>query len=467
MKLLRRLSIILTLLIISNPVLAQNNSSAVDEIRGNAAEARENVKKAKTAYTEYLKNPDRNRSKLNEAQKYISNGYWSAIGYSYIGGDNDVKSYLLHGAIQRAVAREFMKKDLITPGGYNRNAANKEQVTSSFLHVYYNAYEKSKTATQQDQITRDLDAAVLLLSELSNLYVENQDYVPAFYVNRQLLDHAEKMMKIIPENHPNYLVNKKYLEERTILMGFIALNIKNAERITELRAESFLERNPVPEAYEFYIRRSTTYADSIVQVAYTRFPDNHMIMGAILNYFTRTQQYEAGLQMFEPRVLTENVPTIYLNTLGRYHTELVSKYFAINNPQKAGSHKESAISYFSRTLKENPDEFDANANMGILYYQMAYHFGQQLQQLNQVETDTTAQKEWDRLTGLINEHLGYGYPYLVRAEKVNPNDEIVLSALVTIFRQRNDITTAEYLEKRIAYLQNGGKFIESYFKKNG
>ncbi len=88
---------------------------------------------------------------------------------------------------------------------------------------------------------------------------------------------------------------------------------------------------------------------------------------------------------------------------------------------------ENAKLAYAKAIELKPDHFDANYNMGALYFNQAIEMNKQINNLN-----INQQKEYDDLTKKRNNLFEQALPYFVRAQGVNPNDEANNAAISKI-----------------------------------
>lgn len=114
--------------------------------------------------------------------------------------------------------------------------------------------------------------------------------------------------------------------------------------------------------------------------------------------------------------------------LGYRHNTLAIVYLKTKQTEKSQSQLDSAKFYYTKAIEIDPFYFDALYSYGAMYYSTASGaiMGRNSLPLNSPE-------EYETLSKQINSDLNMALSYFVRAEKINPNHNLVLAAFRGIY----------------------------------
>lgn len=93
--------------------------------------------------------------------------------------------------------------------------------------------------------------------------------------------------------------------------------------------------------------------------------------------------------------------------------------------------QDKAEIYYLEALKVNPDLFDANYNMGVLYFNRGADVNNEAIKISDNKKYLTSKKEANRLFAMA-------LPYLEKAEKLEPNDKSTLQSLKSLYIAMKD-----------------------------
>lgn len=110
---------------------------------------------------------------------------------------------------------------------------------------------------------------------------------------------------------------------------------------------------------------------------------------------------------------------------------------------------ENAIIQYKKALELNPDYYEANYNLGVVYYNIAREI---ISELNNLSLDEYREKESEYVEKAAV-HFREALPYFEKAVELRPDDEIqLLETLAGVYLQLKMTDKAEALEKQIKEL---------------
>jgi tetratricopeptide (TPR) repeat protein len=185
----------------------------------------------------------------------------------------------------------------------------------------------------------------------------------------------------------------------------------------------------------FYILRKQSYFASgdtakgldVIKQGFMRYSNDQGIMIELINYYVQKNQPNEALELInkakeqDPKnisfVFTEG--TLY-DKLGRY-----------DDAEKAYKH----------CLEMNPEYFNANYNLGVLYYNKAVKLYEEASKATDNNVYTAKQAEADEQLKLV-------VPYMEKSSQLDPKEKSTLDTLKTIYyRLKMDDKYKEVVEK--------------------
>lgn len=203
-----------------------------------------------------------------------------------------------------------------------------------------------------------------------------------------------------------------------------------------------------PEIYstlaQIYINKEE-YDKALVVVrgGKSRFPDNLGVLIAETNIYLATDQIENAQNLL--RIAVEKDPNNYLlyYAIGSNYDQLIEKEEDETERLKLISEAEKA---YAKALELNPNYFEANYNMGVLFYEE----GRRVYEAADKITDM-------KLYGVQEEKFnGYwrkALPFLEKANEIDENDINTLSSLRTLYARFNMMDKHKIVNEKILKMQ--------------
>ncbi|HEY1025700.1 MAG TPA: hypothetical protein VGE26_11090 [Sphingobacteriaceae bacterium] len=180
--------------------------------------------------------------------------------------------------------------------------------------------------------------------------------------------------------------------------------------------EELIESSPAPD---YYLTLSELYAElnepsemlRILQSGHEKFPRSRDILFKLLNTYTEKQDYPAVLTIIDDAL-----------ALDGSDTDLT--YLAGFSNEMTGNRLKAEL-YYKKTLAIDPNNYDGNYALGLLY-------------LNSYLQN--AHKEDQRLLAK---------QYLIKANEINPNDVKLLRALVILYKEAGDMLQLQRVNSKL------------------
>lgn len=172
----------------------------------------------------------------------------------------------------------------------------------------------------------------------------------------------------------------------------------------------------------------STMAEQILQEGFENFPQDNMVLVELVNFYMAADNAEAALSYLE--LAKEQEPD---NPSFHYAEGFL--YDGMGEPEKA---KEA----YSRSLAIDPDFFDANYNMGVLYYNEAVKL---LEEANEIMDNVEYEKARDAAFDVLRQSV----PYLEQAHVANPEDEYTMETLRVLYYRLGMEDKLEEMNKKL------------------
>jgi len=214
--------------------------------------------------------------------------------------------------------------------------------------------------------------------------------------------------------------------------------------------------------YELYITVSMIFAYDqgllIWEEACETFPDLYydFLLAKINGAALAGRVGEAMLSWLEEAIkLDPQNSSLYLFRGGCYESLFNIAYNTPDGMDEAHKNFTAAVADYEKVLKMDPSNASAAYSAAAIRFNRVAMAGNINAQFP--VPDEKYVKEFET-------YMMESLPYFMKAEKLNPNDVNVLSALQAIFEYRGEPKKAEDMKARLAVLDEGGKHEKPYFK---
>lgn len=156
----------------------------------------------------------------------------------------------------------------------------------------------------------------------------------------------------------------------------------------------------------------STRAENILQEGFEKFPQDNMVLVELVNFYINADNAQAALNYL--KLAKDQEPDN-----PSFHYAEGTLYERIGDPEKA---KES----YQRSIDLDPEFFDVNYNMGVLYYNEAVKM---LEEANEIMNNV----EYEKARDAAYEVLAKSIPFLEQAHVSNPGDEYTMETLRILY----------------------------------
>jgi len=177
--------------------------------------------------------------------------------------------------------------------------------------------------------------------------------------------------------------------------------------------------------------KDTTKAGSVIETGFTQYPTNKTLMLALINYYI---------------IKNENPNKVigYLDKAIESDPQNPSLYFAEAALYEKLPDFDKAIVCYKKAIEISPEYFDAQFNLGVLYYNQG---ASNTEKANKLNIDDT--KGYEKLLAAADVSFKLALPYIEKSYQLRPEEFVVVETLKNLyfrFRNENEDMMKKYTE---------------------
>jgi len=174
----------------------------------------------------------------------------------------------------------------------------------------------------------------------------------------------------------------------------------------------------------------TTSAINFINRGRKLFPNDFSLIVDAANIYLMTGKNQEALDVLTIAMEKDDTnPTLFF-AAGTIYEKLLNQ--------------EKAVELYKKSIAIDPDYFDANYNLGALYYNKAAEIITEASNLPLNES-----KKYDLLMAQGNEIIEKSLPYLEKADQIQPNEPTTLQTLREIYTRLNMLDKLKGINERI------------------
>lgn len=157
----------------------------------------------------------------------------------------------------------------------------------------------------------------------------------------------------------------------------------------------------------------TTAAVETIKEGFEKYPTNKDMLGTLINYYLlESDNAEEALRYLEVARQQEPENAAYYSAEASIHDKL--------------GNKEKAIELYKKAIELNPDLFEAQYNLGVIFYNDAVEASNEA---NEIKDNEAYQKARDEANKMFKDAL----PYIEKAHELQPEERSIMSTLKTLY----------------------------------
>lgn len=303
--------------------------------------------------------------------------------------------------------------------------SNDKNIIKDPLAEAYNSYKKAIELDTKKSSERSIKLKLTLLtndflSQASQAFSDND------------FELAQKSFEMIMAINELPLIkndNQGYVDTVIIfnagLAAYNAENFDNAiEYFTEAAKYGYDQGNTytlIAATYESKKTASDTLkALDILKEGFEKYPEDNTVLTSLIQIYLDMKQPEDAMKYLELAVSKDPSNPIY--------------YFAQGGLYEQLEREEDAIRMYEKALSVDSDFFDANFNLGVLYYNKGIN---QINLANNIPPTETARYEEE--VKKADDWWDKSKPYMEKCREIRPDDETTLESLKNLYYRLKDM----------------------------
>ncbi len=172
----------------------------------------------------------------------------------------------------------------------------------------------------------------------------------------------------------------------------------------------------------------------VLTKAREHFPENEALMKEEINLLIITEKTDEAKAKLQDAVKAE--------------PDNANLYYNLAYLSEQTGENDQAVEYYKKAVEIDPEYFDATFNLAVNYYNQAAEI---LKKANEMDL-RTYQKEGKKIEEEAQAEFSNALPYLEKAHEINPEDQVVLETLQTVYVQLKMNDKAEAVHKKMEEL---------------
>lgn len=182
----------------------------------------------------------------------------------------------------------------------------------------------------------------------------------------------------------------------------------------------------------------------ILQKGFEKFPQSKDLLVGFINYYLTSGQSGKAMEKLEQAIKDDpSNPTFQFAMATLYDTmakDTTDKYS--DSDKKA--YLDKAIAGYLKSIELNADYFDANYNLGAVYYNEAVFTLKKADKL-----DIKQVKEFETLVEKSKEQMQSALPYLEKAHELESTDRSTIQTLLTIYHRLQKYDKKKEMQEKL------------------
>jgi len=326
----------------------------------------------------------------------------------------------------RGVAKAWYYRGSIYQSIYESTNEKFKSLKPGSLAEARKSYEEAVSLDTKKEFTDDIMKRMEILAfqslnegvdlfKVENYRAAMQAFGMSAEINQKLFNRVDTM-----GIYNRALAAEKAGESKVALDDFTFLTSVNygGARIFSLLANMHLDQ------------KDTVSALDILTKGQEKYPDDRTLITQALNIYLSSGRDQEAYAKNEQAIAASP-------------TNSVLYYIKGNLADKMGK-KEESISAYKKAIELKPDYFDANYNLGAMFFNDGAEMANQANKI-----PTSKQAEYDAAKKKFDAKFQEALPYLEKAHKLNPEDMGTMQSLRQLYTRLGDLTKAGEMKRKM------------------
>jgi len=293
---------------------------------------------------------------------------------------------------------------------------NFKKLSDDPLTVAFDSYKKALELDEKNKIGKSIKIKLTLLTnDLTNQAVEafqDEDYEKALSSFEQIIEINNT--DIVKADSPEAV-------DTVILFnaGLAAYNAKKYDKSIEYYSEAAKYGYNGARTYSLIAdahqqKGDTIGALDVLKVGFEKYPEDNGVLTSMIQIYLDMEKTDEAMKYLEMAIAQDPTNTTY--------------YFAQGTLYEKINDEENAIKTYEKALEIDPEFFNANYNLGALYYNKGV---QQIEVANAVPPNEN--ERYVAETKKADVWWDKALPYMEKCNELQPDDEMTLESLKNLY----------------------------------
>ncbi|MFW5759148.1 MAG: tetratricopeptide repeat protein [Bacteroidota bacterium] len=289
-------------------------------------------------------------------------------------------------------------------------------LADSPLSEALNSYKKALELDEKDRFENSIKVKLTLLTnDFTNQAVEafeEQKYEKALESFESILEINE--IDVIKQDNPDAV-------DTVIIFnaGLAAYNSENYDKAIEYYDEAAEHGYNGAKTYSlmanaYQLKGDTIGALESLQEGFEKYPEDNNMLRSMIQIYLDLEKSEEAMK--------------YLDMAIRQDPENTTYYFAKGTLHETLEEEDQAITAYENAIERDPDYFDANYNLGALYYNKGV---QQIQVANDIPTSDN--ERYEEELAKADRWFKKALPYMEKCLELKPEDNTTMESLKNLY----------------------------------
>ena len=403
------------------------------------------INKASRSLSTYNMEPASNKDKLAKAQELMTEAF----------KDSEVqassKAQSIKGNILATLANNTINEAIL-----NAETAKMADLTTAMeaYKAFSKGLELSVKKFEKKEALKGLVKAEQLLENMGIIAYQNESWEIAYNSFSALLD----LSKTLTGEGEKSIIDAAKKNDIIINALSVGSQPESGVEYAPMLEMAINEKIDNPAIYQIaynkYAETDAKKAEGYLTQGRELYPDNSGLLFAEINKYIAEGRLEELIDKLKIAIEKEPENATVYGTLGNVYDQLYTKANEENDEVKAEGYFDNAKKYYTLATEKDSKNFSSYYGIGALYFNKAAKVGKDLNSIGNDFSDA-AVKKYDALKAEMKGLYEASYPYLEAAEKLKPEDQLILQAMKEYYvRVGNLDKSAEYKAKLEAL---GGK----------
>ncbi len=401
------------------------------------------INKASRALSTFNLDQAANAEKLDQAKELMMTAF----------EDSEVqassKAHSIKGNILAALANKTINAAILDPA----TAKGADMTTALQAYgAFQKGLELSVKKFEKKEALKGLVKVEQLLENMGIIAYQNQQWKDAYDSFQATLDASAALVGA----GENSVVDAQ--KKQDIIINALSVGAQEGSGVDftpmlEMAISEDIDNAAIYQiAYNTYSEKDKEKAIKYLEMGREKYPDNAGLLFAEINRYISEGKLELLIDKLKQAIEKEPENATVYGTLGNVYDQLYTKANEANDEAKANDYFENAKKYYMLATEKDPNSFSSYYGVGALYFNKAAQVGKELNAIGNDFSDA-AIKKYDALKAEMQELYKESFPYLESAEKINPEDPLILKALQEYYVRIGEMDKSNTYKQKLEALR--------------